>query len=327
MQCPRRPRPARRGFTLIELLVVIAIISVLIGLLLPAIQKVRESAARLQCQNNLHQVGLALQGYHNSKGVLPPGYRFGLPPAGAAASSGPGALIIDRPPNPFAEAQGPGWGWAAFILPYLEQDNLHGQIDFRVNVEAVLHNEVRTTVLSVYTCPSDRSTGVFAIERDTNAVVAMAATNSYAACYGAEGLLATQPDQGNGTLYRNSKVRLGDIWDGASNTIAVGERGAFFCQTPWAGVVTGGTVRTTPGAPVFVSRMYPSPVMVMARVGRKPLNDPYSEPYDFFSPHSSLGNFAFADGSVRPIHTAVNPAVLRALATRAGKEVVRSEDY
>src|SRR5262249_33517365 len=102
----RREGLARRaGFTLIELLVVIAIIAVPMGLLLPAVQKIREAGARMSCTNNLHQVGLALHNYHGAYGAFPPGYTSGYDGTG--------------------NDTGPGWGWAAFLLPQMEQHALY----------------------------------------------------------------------------------------------------------------------------------------------------------------------------------------------------------
>src|SRR5262245_6757925 len=116
--------PTRPGFTLIELLVVIAIIAVLIGLLLPAVQKVREGAARLQCTNNLKQIGVAMHNYHGAYERFPPGY-------------------VSRAATVNGEGLGPGWGWAAHLLPYLEQDNLYHQIDFARDITDPVHAQVR----------------------------------------------------------------------------------------------------------------------------------------------------------------------------------------
>src|SRR5207248_7386901 len=127
----------------------------------------------------------------------------------------------------------------------------------------------------------------------------------YAACYGALGDLSAKPADGNGLFVRNGQFQFRDIADGATNTLAIGERAALFCQAPWIGVLNQGTVSTTPGAPVYQSVVLPPQTMPMARVGAKSLNDPWSEPYDFFTPHPSGMNALFADGSVRLIRTTI----------------------
>jgi hypothetical protein len=195
-------------------------------------------------------------------------------------------------------------------------------------VEGPTNRAPRTVPLRVYTCPSDYHTGVFTVQTYSSGKdLADAATNSYAACYGLGQFLQFQPEEGNGIFYRNSRTQVAHILDGTSNTLAIGERAALFTQTPWAGVMSDGSARVTPNAPVYWSHTFPTPAMVLARVGFRPLNDAWSEPYDFFSPHQAVVQFVFADGSVRALQVGLDPQILGALATRAGEEVVGGEDY
>jgi prepilin-type N-terminal cleavage/methylation domain-containing protein len=141
---PRSSLPSHRrlGFTLIELLVVIAIIAILIGLLLPAVQKVRGAAARVQCQNNLKQIGLAIQNYHDVTKRLPPGW------------------LTSNTVQP-----SPGWQWGTLILPYLEQEALYRKFNINMNSpngpatgSATTSLPDGQTFLSVFVCPADPGT-------------------------------------------------------------------------------------------------------------------------------------------------------------------------
>src|SRR5438270_4144961 len=125
----------RRAFTLIELLVVIAILAVLIGLLLPAVQKVREAANLATCKNNLKQIGLAMHNYYDTWSSYPVGY-------------------YDPTPWPQLD-DGPGWGWGAYLLPFLEQANVYKQINFKLDVGDPANAGVRTVFLKSFICPSD----------------------------------------------------------------------------------------------------------------------------------------------------------------------------
>jgi prepilin-type N-terminal cleavage/methylation domain-containing protein/prepilin-type processing-associated H-X9-DG protein len=298
----------RRAFTLIEILVVIAIIGVLIGLLLPAVQKVREAASRAKCQNNLHQIGIALHHYHDALGSFPAGYR---------AQSTANVQITS-----------PGWGWAALLLPYIEEQNLARKINFSLPVEDPANTSARTAQLKLYMCPSDGGTGIFTVQDKTGAGLADAATNSYAASHGTGVDLDDELDDFNGMFSRNSKIRVGDVTDGTSSTIAIGERCASFSQTPWAGAVSNGTARVTPGAQTNnLSAVEDAPIQVLAHIDIEPINDLNADPEDFFSPHTGVCMMLFVDGSVRPIRTATSLQVLQALVTRNGGEVLSADDY
>jgi hypothetical protein len=220
----------------------------------------------------------------------------------------------------------PGWSWASFLLPYLEQDYLQRQINFQSPVGDPSNESIRTTVLSLFVCPTDQQTGLFQLQTTTGLSI-NAATNSYAACFGGLVEMADTPDKGDGVFYRNSRVRIADIGDGTSNTFAVGERGALFAQAPWTGAVSSGTVRITPGAPVTSTSVEAAPVQVLAHCGSHALNDNQSDPDDFFTPHVGTAFFLFADGSVRPVSVKTDVAIIRALATRNSGEVVSPDAY
>ncbi len=218
---PRSPRlrsGVTAGFTLIELLVVIAIIAILVALLLPAVQQVREAARKSQCQDHLHNIGVALHGYEASFGVLPPGVvrqtaDVHYDPAGDANT-----LNVES------------WGWGAFLLPNVEQKPLYDQCG--IGQGRTLENVVNTnlslleTSIDIYRCPSDTAPDV--------RTVALSGYTPRFALWGTSNYKAVQSHRatspyGNvltevtGCFYGNSKVRFRDITDGTGNTILVGE--------------------------------------------------------------------------------------------------------
>lgn len=189
-----RRRPSLRGFTLIELLVVIAIIAILIALLLPAVQQVRESARRMQCLNNLHQIGVALHNYHSTHNCLPPG---GLEP---------------RPIWP----NGKQFAWSAYLLSYLDQANAASAIDFDYPFDHAINSTVAATPLPVYVCPST--------PRQSMLTNGMGATD-YGGIYGERILTTNNPPRG--VMIYGQAIRFRDITDGTSTTLTISEDAAF----------------------------------------------------------------------------------------------------
>jgi prepilin-type N-terminal cleavage/methylation domain-containing protein/prepilin-type processing-associated H-X9-DG protein len=331
-------RSSRRGFTLIELLVVIAIIAILIGLLLPAVQKVREAAARAKCTNNLKQIGLALHSYHDAKGQFPPGYVDGN---------------TDPTSTPDNDV-GPGWGWASFILPYIEQNAVYSQINFSQPVGTGVNAQISQLPLTLYQCPSDPYQQVIPVY-DSNFTnpIAMVASANYVGCNGWEecfsgaggspqpgpgddGLSGIYGPAGRGLFFRNSRMRFADVTDGTSTTIFVGERSGDHAPTTWTGAVAGGRCPAWMASQPFTQPYTPPPgaaydnadfgeALVLAHTNSTHLPSadfPIFDPDVFYSMHSGKGaNFLFGDGSVHFLTSSINPNTYQALGTIGGGEV------
>lgn len=313
-------RPRRVAFTLIELLVVIAIIAVLIGLLLPAVQKVREAASRMKCQNNLKQLGLAAHNYHNAMQYFPEQQMVA-----SGTSKGYATCFIP-------------------LLPYLEQDPLYQA--FAAKAVAVGSSQLGqvgdggpssldASALSTLVCPSDLL--------PNPAVGNVAGTNGY------YGLTSYRPsttgrDQSDpafitdGVIVPFKKVRIEDITDGTSNTTLFGERSSYdpngsqwaqvYSSDPNALVWENGGIWTGYGAYLFGSGAVSLNFQLPPPAGASPtllLNRFYA----FGSQHTGGANFTLSDGSVRFISNGINstPTILPALCTRAGGEVVNSSAY
>ena len=308
---PRRETPrADRAFTLIELLVVISIIGVLVALLLPAVQAAREAARRAQCVNNLKQVGLALHNYEGSHQVLPPGYVSAIDSTGTDL--------------------GPGWGWAAMLLPQFEQAATFSALNFSTNIEVAGNLTARLVNIAAFLCPSDRVEPSWAaVDRDllTGAPkreICRIAPSNYV---GMNGESEPGPD-GEGVLFRNSRVAFRDITDGLSATIAVGERSHFLGPATWTGSVTGALLYDDDGDMVGTPTLETGPGMVLGHAGEGAgPGANRSEPNQFYSLHAGRGvNFLFADGHVAFLKATMSYKVYVALCTRAGGEAI-SNDY
>jgi prepilin-type N-terminal cleavage/methylation domain-containing protein/prepilin-type processing-associated H-X9-DG protein len=324
----------RRGFTLIELLVVIAIIAALVGLLLPAVQKVREAAARAQCANNLKQLGIALHTYHDANGTMPPGQW---------------CLNLSENTTTYHYNRG---CWFQNTLPHVEQDNLYREITAwdqsnlgsRHYMCAAPGHE---TVVKTFMCPSDPFAGKVITQWNGPGTGVSNGTpqssqgfhGNYVLCSGNDAFNPSYSRNGsnlNGMFYVHSTVRLSDVTDGTTNTLMSSEINLVPDNMIGPGCCEGNDLRGRYYNSYFGDTMFTTkqpPNTTLPDVTDLCINQPYAPCTESNSQalhyarsrHSGGVNAGLADGSVRFIANGVNAQVYLNLGTRAGGEA--SGDY
>jgi prepilin-type N-terminal cleavage/methylation domain-containing protein/prepilin-type processing-associated H-X9-DG protein len=306
---PSKLGRGQRAFTLVELLVVIAIIGVLVGLLLPAVQAARETARRMQCSNNLKQVGLALHNYHDSRNAFPPGYISDVDSTGSEI--------------------GPGWGWASMVLPQLEQAPLFERINFAFPIENPINSSVRVQSIPTLLCPSDPAPSLWmTTRRSLSTGVALGeicevASANYVGVFG-----TSEPGVGgDGIFFRNVATKFRDILDGTSTTLMVGERSFRLGEATWTGAVTDAVTIPDGSDGVGTGPPEASSGLVLGHTGDgNGPGDNRSHVNQFYSLHSGGGSqFLFCDGHVVFLNRSIDYQVYQALTTRAGGEPTDSD--
>lgn len=322
----------RKGFTLIELLVVIAIIGVLVGLLLPAVQKVREAANRMSCTNNLRQLGIAAHNYVGVFEAFPPGTNLSR-----QQTSG-------RFATPQPVVQNVCFSFLAALLPQMEQDNVYKQLNLSAPhsfgpgydnqyVNCTTPTSPGATVVKILICPSDYLPNKQVVYTTGGRNYYLGA-NSYGGNAGIRSFFWNRMTQ-DGVFYMNSSVRMADITDGANNTILFGERyhrddafNRIYRNTPLENYTGWAWANRFGGYDYFLSSFVPINWVIPPTA----TSDPGFVYQDqrlcaFGSGHPGGANFCFADGSVRFLSNSTNLiSVLQPMTTRAGGEVIAASN-
>lgn len=310
----------QKGFTLIELLVVIAIIGILVGLLLPAVQKVREAASRTRCLNNLKQIGLALHGYHDVNVKLPAGQS----PWRNASNTADVWNV-----TPFEGC----WSFLVYILPFIEQEAIYKKAKAYGSSAATAYswdNPVSAQQMKIFNCPAD-ARGVLAM------TAAAAGTSVDQSLTGYLGNAGTTSASYDGVLYMDSKVRFTDITDGLSNTFVVGERppnsnlefGWWFAAYGYDGKGNGDCVMTSNDLAIanyFIANYSAAPNRPCNGTAAQKIGLQSGTPEvgcdaaHYWSFHNGGSVFLMGDGSTRMIFNSSN-TIIGALSTRSTGEI------
>ena len=324
-------RIQRNAFTLVELLVVIAIIGILVALLLPAVQAARESARRTSCYNNLRQIGLGLQAYHDTVKQFPPAYV--VSPTGNAPMG---------PPDPTTGDTGPGWGFLALSLPYLEQAPLFQSLNVNLPCWAPANAVPVKTIVPGFLCPTALNGQlIYNVVDVGGATLATFARSNYAGIAGRLSPWGQYYDPAmdlsgaaDGVLYRNSRTRIADIIDGTSQTMLVAEKTPYHSDSTWVGVVPNGV--TCPTASFASVGCDPASSQVNVHSGPtpneappiiKPPNQPLANTDEVWANHPAGANVLSCDGSVKFVSQMVNQLIWSYMATRAGGEALGDAEH
>jgi prepilin-type N-terminal cleavage/methylation domain-containing protein/prepilin-type processing-associated H-X9-DG protein len=335
-----------RGFTLIELLVVIAVISVLIALLLPAVQAAREAARRAGCTNNMKQIGLAIGNYESALGCIVSGYISTRAPHGWTGVAG-------YDPDPASGDNGPGWGWLALLLSYVEQGPLYGAINLNLPTWDAGNSSAVATQLSVYLCPSANNPTPTCrmVDADGNLLPVAnpffaRANYQYNQGWNDSSMPASVNEEDtvagcNGPIHRNSRVTYAAVTDGLSNTVVAGEKTPYLADASWVGVIpgyrhfaynafasvgTGGLGVNFDYASALLAvhsgpSLYENPVVI------HPPNSPLGHTDEMYALHTGGANVLMGDGSVRFVKESINLLAWSALCSRGFGEVISADTY
>ena len=303
------------GFTLIELLVVIAIIAILIGLLLPAVQKVREAAARMKCQNNLKQIGLGLNNFHAAHGCFPPGGLSGakdnvtLSVAQRVGVSTPGVVH----------------SWSPFLLPYIEQDNIAKMYSFNVNWNNTANQPAIANVIPTFICPSTPggTNRVCTGGGVSNPPTDYGPNNAYSSALATAGYCDVVADY-NGVMQVNRTYSVTEVRDGASNTLMMSECAGRPDRWVLGKLVTPGGGQDGGWANRDNEYIVHGALTTDGTTAPGPCHTNCNNGNEVYSFHSGGANHVFADGSVHFITASMDIRVFVRFVTRQAGDIVPS---